>query len=174
MIYEIFYETYRQNVIMKNNQGFTLIELMVVIAIIGILAAIAIPQYQNYIARSQTTRVYAELSDLRNTVEDCLNNGKLTLGMGRDDCDPRAAASDILSGNSQVGASIPTNYGVAQISNPLTQNVKIVGTVSNNSSMILKGHKIGLTRSSEGNWQCVSNIDAKYLPNNCRHDANFN
>ena len=70
---------------MLHQKGFTLIELMIVIAIIGVLAAIAIPQYQNYVARSQATRVYAELADLRNTVEDCLNNGKTTIGTGGDD-----------------------------------------------------------------------------------------
>ena len=157
-----------------NEKGFTLIELMMVIAIIGILAAIAIPQYQNYIARSQTTRVYAELSDLRNTVEDCLNNGKTTIGVGVNECDPRASASNILSGNSQIGATLPINFGVAQLDNPLTLTSRIVGTVANNASVALQGQRMGLMRTAEGNWQCVSNIDAKYLPNNCRHDANFN
>lgn len=158
---------------MINSRGFTLIELMIVIAIIGILAAIAIPQYQNYIARSQTTRIFAELSDLRNTVEDCINNGKLNIGVGGNNCDPRATASNILSGVSQTGATLPTGYGVAQISNPLTSTSTITGTISNDSAAILYGNKVRLMRSSDGSWSCVSNVDKKFLPNGCTYDANL-
>ena len=56
-------------------KGFTLIELMIVVAIIGILAAIAIPQYQNYIARSQVSRVMGETSAVKTAVETCLLDG---------------------------------------------------------------------------------------------------
>jgi len=63
---------------MKNQQGFTLIELMIVVAIIAILAAIALPAYQNYVARSQVT---AGLADIRGGVtafEEKINRGSLT------------------------------------------------------------------------------------------------
>ena len=49
--------------------GFTLVELMIVVAIIGILAAVAIPQYQIYIGKTQATRVINELGQLRIKVE---------------------------------------------------------------------------------------------------------
>lgn len=55
---------------MNKQQGFTLIELMIVVAIIGILAAIAIPQYQSYVARTQMTEAMTLASSLKTDVAD--------------------------------------------------------------------------------------------------------
>ncbi|HGM8357503.1 TPA: prepilin-type N-terminal cleavage/methylation domain-containing protein, partial [Pseudomonas aeruginosa] len=60
---------------MKAQKGFTLIELMIVVAIIGILAAIAIPQYQNYVARSEGASALATINPLKTTVEESLSRG---------------------------------------------------------------------------------------------------
>ncbi|MEZ1575162.1 pilin, partial [Pseudomonas aeruginosa] len=72
---------------MKAQKGFTLIELMIVVAIIGILAAIAIPQYQNYVSRSQVSRVMAEAGSLKTAVEACLQDGRTAVGTAAGQCD---------------------------------------------------------------------------------------
>ena len=68
---------YPKGILMNTAQkGFTLIELMIVIAIIGILAAIAIPQYQNYIARSQFSESQVMLSGLKSAIQEKVDQGK--------------------------------------------------------------------------------------------------
>lgn len=78
---------------MNVQKGFTLIELMIVVAIIGILAAIAIPAYQNYIARSQASEAFALMSGAKVNIQDNLQAGSCT-STGADE-DATAAANTI-------------------------------------------------------------------------------
>lgn len=153
--------------------GFTFIELMIVVAIIGVLAAIAIPQYQIYVGKTQATRVINELGQLRLTVEECLQTGRTVIGLGIDECDPRASVSNLIIGSSQVGVVLPNNMGVAQMSNPLVLTTTVNATVSTQVNPRLAGKKIKWLRTSAGSWSCSSNIENLYLPNSCTYDASL-
>jgi type IV pilus assembly protein PilA len=163
--------------IQKVQQGFTLIELMIVIAIIGILAAIAIPQYQTYIAKSQVTRAMGEAGALKTAIESCILEGKTVIPAAAPtatQCDPQATASTILGGAAQAGAT-PITAGVngyPQVSTPLVGDGTdtITATFDNGAAADLKvagQNTLRWTRSAQGTWTCSTNVLAKYRPNGC-------
>ncbi len=72
----------------KIQQGFTLIELMIVVAIIGILAAVAIPSYQNYTKKAKFTEIVQATSPLKEAVDECVQSQGLAPGAAIAGCAP--------------------------------------------------------------------------------------
>jgi len=152
-------------------KGFTLIELMIVVAIIGILAAIAIPQYQTYVAKSQVQRAVAESGAIKTAIEACILEGKSVIGDGAGECDPQATGSSILNGASQTSITLPADTGVPQVSSPLTGTGgdTIIATFGNNAALALAGLEITWERDANGSWECTADaaLDEKYVSTAC-------
>lgn len=140
---------------MNAQKGFTLIELMIVIAIIGILAAIALPMYQNYIARSQVTRVMGEAGNIKTAVETCILNGQT----GPDECDDGATKSTLIGGND----------GKPEVTMPedADSDATIIATFGDKAAQAISGKTLTWTRKPDGSWSCSTNVDSKFRNASC-------
>ena len=78
---------------MKRASGFTLIEIMIVVAIVGILAAIAVPQYSDYVTRGALVEAHAGLADFRVRREQFYQDNRTYLGAGLGGCGAAAPAT---------------------------------------------------------------------------------
>ncbi|OLF37655.1 MULTISPECIES: pilin [unclassified Psychrobacter] len=142
-------------------KGFTLIELMIVIAIIGILAAIAIPQYQNYIAKSQVSRVMSEVASMRTATETCLNDG-----ISQADCGFGWTDSNLLEGG--AGKALQGTTGLlVTFATAATESTTLEAEFGANASQAIDGKNLTWTRSPEGSWTCSTSVDPKYKPAGC-------
>jgi type IV pilus assembly protein PilA len=141
---------------MNAQKGFTLIELMIVVAIIGILAAIAIPAYQNYTKRSHVSEGLSLAAGAKAAVTEFYSsNGRW----------PGTNASAGLA----TAASITGNAVQSVTVNASKITVKYNDKVTNNAEVLLQGANTagGVT------WKCTTTgtttaVDAKFLPSNCR------
>ena len=149
----------------RTSGGFTLIELLIVVAIIGILAAIAIPQYQDYIARSQVGEALSLMDGLKTPIGECVNlsGGDLSV------CS--------IGDTSQAAGSLPVNATdtkgnyVEQVDIQLGVMTATMLSAAPTSKLV-QGGTVTMTPDAANPaslvWTCKSSLENKYVPSICR------
>jgi type IV pilus assembly protein PilA len=140
----------------KNQQGFTLIELMIVVAIIGILAAVALPAYQDYTIRAQTSEGLALADGLKTQVGDVFANTGTVTGI--------ASGSDGLPAATDVKGKYVSQVAVA--------DGVITATFGGDANSKISAATLTLTPTDTNGslvWACSSSVTNKsYVPKTCR------
>ncbi len=150
---------------MQKQQGFTLIELMIVVAIIGILASVAVPQYQSYVARTKVTDSYSTAAAAKTIIADYFNAD----GVMPDSADAASGSVEvaaIISGATSSAFVSGATWTHTDTAGVLTLTMAGVNANVNTQEIVVNFNGSGATFVVS----CVpaAAIDVAYLPKQCK------